>query len=80
MTAQPLALFHLPGGVELVVIIVIGLLIFGRRLPEIGRSLGRSIVEFKKGVRDIEHDADEAANRPSEPAGSTKSLPPSEKP
>jgi TatA/E family protein of Tat protein translocase len=48
--AVTLALLPL-GGWELVVIVVFGaVLIFGNRLPELGRSLGRSITEFKKGL------------------------------
>lgn len=47
-----LAFFGLPGGLEWVVIGVFGLLIFGRRLPDVARSVGKSIVEFKKGLRD----------------------------
>lgn len=35
---------------ELIVIGIVAVLVFGRRLPEIGRSLGRGIVEFKKGL------------------------------
>ena len=46
------------GTTEVIIILVIGLLIFGRRLPEVGKSLGRSIVEFKKGVKGIEDDVD----------------------
>ena len=39
------------GGWELVVIVVFAaVLIFGNRLPELGRSLGRSITEFKRGL------------------------------
>ncbi len=46
------------GTPEIIVILVIALLLFGRRLPEVGRSLGRGIVEFKKGVKGIEDDID----------------------
>ena len=38
-------------GPELLVILAVVLLLFGKRLPELGRSLGRGIVEFKKGLR-----------------------------
>ncbi len=44
------------GTTEVIVILVLALLLFGRRLPEVGRSLGRGIVEFKKGVKGIEDD------------------------
>lgn len=43
-------------GWEWLVILVIALLVFGARLPQVARSLGKSINEFKKGVRDIEND------------------------
>lgn len=40
---------------ELVFIMVIALLLFGaKRLPEIGRSLGRAISSFKEGMKDGE--------------------------
>ena len=42
---------------ELLIILVIALLIFGAaRLPEIGRSLGKAIGEFKKGMQGDDSD------------------------
>ena len=57
-----LAIFGLPGGSEWIILLVLGLLIFGRRLPEVGRNMARSIVEFKKGLRNIESEVDDASN------------------
>lgn len=53
--------FWTPSPVEIIIILVIALLLFGKRLPEVGRSLGRGIVEFKKGVKGIEDDIDTTA-------------------
>lgn len=50
-------------GMDLLIILGVGLLIFGGRLPQVGRNLGKGIVEFKKGLKsvqdDIESDLDE---------------------
>jgi len=50
----------MPGPLELVIIGMIFLLLFGNRLPGVMRSMGRGIVEFKKGVKGIEDDVEEA--------------------
>jgi len=61
----------MPMGAEWIVIAALGLLIFGKRLPEVGRSLGKGIVEFKKGIKGVADEidesvdeADQAASRP----------------
>ena len=47
--------FGIPGGMgEWLLIAAVGLLLFGKRLPEVGRSLGKGIVEFKKGLKGVE--------------------------
>jgi sec-independent protein translocase protein TatA len=49
-------LAFLPSGSQWIFIAILGLLLFGRRLPEVGRSLGKGIVEFKKGLKDVGED------------------------
>jgi sec-independent protein translocase protein TatA len=46
------------GPMELVIVMGIAVLLFGKRLPEVGRSLGRGIVEFKKGLNGVVDDMD----------------------
>ena len=53
--STPLAL-GMPNGFEWLIIAGIGLLVFGKRLPEVGRSLGKGIVEFKKGLKGVEEE------------------------
>jgi sec-independent protein translocase protein TatA len=43
----------IPGFWELLILLAVVLLLFGSRLPSLARSLGQSIVEFKKGVKEI---------------------------
>jgi sec-independent protein translocase protein TatA len=56
-------MFGVPGFFELVIIAVIVLLLFGKRLPTLMRSLGSSVVEFKKGAREGQEELD--SDRPS---------------
>ena len=51
------------GWQELVVIAVVVVLIFGRRLPDVGRSLGEGLLEFKKGLRGVKDDVQETAEQ-----------------
>jgi sec-independent protein translocase protein TatA len=50
------------GGQELVILAILGVLLFGRKLPEVGRYLGKGIVEFKKGIKGLEDEYDTSAS------------------
>ena len=54
----PILAFFSPGPMEMMIIGGIALLLFGKRLPEVARSLGKGIVEFKKGVKGIDDEVD----------------------
>ena len=49
------------GAPELIVVLVIALIIWGRRLPEIARNMGKSVSEFKKGIKEAETVQDDVA-------------------
>lgn len=52
---------------ELLIILVIVLILFGaNRLPELARSLGSSVKEFKKGVNEVHKDESTAAAKKEE--------------
>lgn len=53
------------GAPEMIIVLMIGLLLFGSKLPEVGRQLGRSLMEFKKGVKGFTDDM-HAAERDTE--------------
>lgn len=54
---------------ELIVIFVIALVIFGpRKLPELGRSLGKSIAEFKKATNELQNSLEEEIRAEEHPA------------
>ncbi|HEX4144285.1 MAG TPA: twin-arginine translocase TatA/TatE family subunit [Pirellulales bacterium] len=44
------------GPMEVMIVGVVAVLLFGNRLPEVGRSLGKGLIEFKKGMRDEPND------------------------
>jgi sec-independent protein translocase protein TatA len=52
---------------QLAVLLGLGVLLFGRKLPEVGRYIGKGMAEFKKGLKGLEDDIDGSIGR-SEPA------------
>ncbi len=49
----------IPGGWEWIIVLIIALLIFGKRLPGTMRSIGKGVVEFKKGLKGVKDEVDE---------------------
>jgi sec-independent protein translocase protein TatA len=63
--------------VEILMILGLGVLLFGRKLPEVGKYLGKGIVEFKKGLKGLEDEVDAGAAAPRhEPAALDQPRPP----
>ncbi len=51
--------YFTPGPMEMVIVGVVAVLLFGNRLPKIARSVGSSLIEFKKGLRGIEDEIED---------------------
>ncbi|HYF13810.1 MAG TPA: twin-arginine translocase TatA/TatE family subunit [Phycisphaerales bacterium] len=49
---------------EIGLILLAGILLFGSRLPSVGKNLGRGIVEFKKGLKGVQDEIEEQSNAP----------------
>ncbi len=61
---------------EMALLLLLALLLFGKRLPEVGKALGKGIVEFKKGVKGIEDEIEDASSKPA----SSPASPPAHQP
>jgi sec-independent protein translocase protein TatA len=55
------------GPLEMMMLLGIAVLLFGKRLPEVGRSLGKGIIEFKKGMKGLEDDVNDGYSAPAAP-------------
>jgi len=60
----PLAFIGPLGPMEIGAILLIAVLLFGRRLPDVGRNVGKAIIEFKRGVKGITDEIDEESRKP----------------
>ncbi len=58
---------------HMIVILVVALIFFGNRLPEVARSFGRAINEFKRGLREVESEIDQTptSGQLNAPSGNT---------
>ncbi len=53
----------MPGPTGMIIIGIIAILLFGNRLPEVARSLGKGLAEFKKGIKGVEDEIHATVNR-----------------
>ena len=51
-----------PGHWQILIVLLVVVLLFGNRLPMLARSLGRSLIEFKKGVKEIDESKPDEQN------------------
>lgn len=76
MTSNLLAI-SMPGPFEMMIIAGFGLLLFGKRLPEVGKGMARGIVEFKKGLKEVTDEVENAASTPAKSPTAPTTTPPS---
>ena len=67
-----------PGPFEMMILAGLGLLIFGKRLPEVGRNIGKGIIEFKKGLKEAEDSISADVSTPAPPPQYQQTLPPAQ--
>jgi sec-independent protein translocase protein TatA len=71
----PIAFIGSLGPAEMLFVGIIALLLFGKKLPEVARSLGKGVIEFKKGLRGIEDDIDTNVYTPRNDSSTTRPTP-----
>jgi sec-independent protein translocase protein TatA len=59
---MPALFAFLDNPVMMLILGVIAVLLFGERLPEVARSVGKGLMEFKRGIRSIQEDIEGAVN------------------
>ncbi len=64
-----------PGPFEMMLLAGLGLLIFGKRLPEVGKSLGKGIVEFKRGLKGVQDEVTQVDESIDDQAAANRRLP-----
>jgi len=58
-----LALLNNVSGTEWIIILIVALLLFGRRVPEVMHSLGKGVRQFKKGLQEVEDEIESTEDK-----------------
>ena len=58
VTVEPSLAFFFPSGQEWMLILLIGIMLFGRRLPEVGRTVGRTVAQLRQGLNKLKQEVD----------------------
>jgi len=51
------------GWVEILIIFMVALIVFGKRLPQVARDLGKSLNQFKKGLKETKDEVEKDINK-----------------
>lgn len=63
------------GPMEIILILLVALLLFGaKRIPEIAQGLGKGITEFKRAVRDVQGEIEDATDTTQPPPNKTSAA------
>jgi sec-independent protein translocase protein TatA len=52
------AFLSAPSAGEMMILLIVGVLLFGRDLPDVGRKLGRTLAQFRRGLQDFKDQLD----------------------
>lgn len=72
---MPVLFAFLDSPVMMLMLGVIAVLLFGERLPEVARSVGKGLMEFKRGVRSIQDEVEGAINSATSVSSSSSPTP-----
>jgi sec-independent protein translocase protein TatA len=71
MSATSILLGFMPSPMAMLILGVLAVLLFGDRLPEVAKSVGKGLSEFKKGLRDVEQELRSAIDTPTTSSSSS---------
>jgi sec-independent protein translocase protein TatA len=65
---------------EMIILFVVALLLFGKRLPEVAKTVGKGVADFKKGLAGIDDHLRTSVHAPYQSSPTSSSAPPPSRP